>query len=273
MTSREVTLVGFLVPARQGAVPGSSAGPTSPDAGDPALVSPAARGVRVVGCLLAGRSPHLPGRHPCPGSRSRRGREAQRAPMAGAVECRAATQAVVTRWRRFGRTSSLSLTQLRFPARDPEISDPDGPIRSVGRWGRLPAYARPDVASVHVDERGWQRVCAALDAVGIGMEVGVSTCGDAVQLKQAGLPRGTVRVLAEVTVTDHAAVTEAVRILKALGPMPVPVPPHGEEAGACPVPSTPSASTSTPGSVSRTPSRARVALGRPPATRSWCATW
>jgi hypothetical protein len=64
----------------------------------------------------------------------------------------------------------------------------------------------------------------------------VWTTGDAVQLKQAGVPAGTVRVLAEVTVTDpDTAVAEAVRILKALGPMQVPILLHGEEAGAWPV--------------------------------------
>ena len=79
-------------------------------------------------------------------------------------------------------------------------------------------------------------MCAALDAVGIGVELGVWTSGDAVQLKQAGLPRGTVRVVAEVTVTDpDIAVAEAVRILTALGPVPAPILLHGEEAGAWPV--------------------------------------
>ncbi len=114
--------------------------------------------------------------------------------------------------------------------------DPFKRTEIIGQWGRLPAHARPDVASVNVHERGWQRVCAALDAVGIGVELGVWTTGDAVQLKQAGLPAGTVRVLAEVTVTDpETAVAEAVRILKALGPVPAPILLHGEEAGAWPV--------------------------------------
>jgi uncharacterized protein (DUF849 family) len=116
--------------------------------------------------------------------------------------------------------------------------EPDPFMRTeiIGQWGRLPAHARPDVASVNVHERGWQRVCAALAAAGIGIELGVWTTGDAVQLKQAGLPVGTVRVLAEVTVTDpETAVAEAVRILKALGRMPAPILLHGEEAGAWPV--------------------------------------
>ena len=60
----------------------------------------------------------------------------------------------------------------------------------IGQWGRLPAHARADLASVNVHGSGWQRVCAALEAVGIGVELGVWTSGDAVQLKKAGLPRG-----------------------------------------------------------------------------------
>lgn len=114
--------------------------------------------------------------------------------------------------------------------------DPVARIEIVGQWGRLPADARPDLASVNVHESGWQRVCAALDAVGIGVELGVWTSGDAVQLKKAGLPRGTIRVLAEVTVTEpDIAVAEATRILTALGPMPVPILLHGEDAGSWPV--------------------------------------
>jgi uncharacterized protein (DUF849 family) len=114
--------------------------------------------------------------------------------------------------------------------------DPFKRTELIAQWGKLPKHARPDVAAVNVHERGWQGVCAALDAVGIGVELGVWTTGDAVQLKQAGLPRGTVRVLAEVTVTDpDTAVAEAVRILKALGPVPAPILLHGEEGGTWPV--------------------------------------
>jgi uncharacterized protein (DUF849 family) len=114
--------------------------------------------------------------------------------------------------------------------------DPVARTESIGRWGRLPAHARPDVASVNVHEHGWQRVCAALEEVGIGVELGVWTSGDAVQLRQTGLPKGTVRVVAEVTVTaPEIAVAEARRILKALGPVPAPILLHGEDAGAWPV--------------------------------------
>ena len=114
--------------------------------------------------------------------------------------------------------------------------DPHRRTDLIAGWAMLPPHARPSVASVNVHERGWQIVCGALDMAGIGVELGVWTTGDAVQLKQAGVPRGTVRVLAEVTVTDpESAVAEAVRIIKALGPMPVPVLLHGEEGGAWPV--------------------------------------
>jgi uncharacterized protein (DUF849 family) len=114
--------------------------------------------------------------------------------------------------------------------------DPGTRVEIIGQWGRLPTQARPDVASVNVHEPGWRRVCAALNAVDIGVELGVWTSGDAVQLKQAGLPRGTVRVVAEVTVTEpDVAVAEAKRILSALGPTPAPILLHGEEAGAWPV--------------------------------------
>ncbi|HEY2225848.1 3-keto-5-aminohexanoate cleavage protein [Actinomycetospora sp.] len=103
-------------------------------------------------------------------------------------------------------------------------------------WAGLPRHARPDVAAVNVHERGWETVCEALASVGIGIELGVWTSGDAVQLKQAGIPQGTVRVTAEVTVTDpDSAVAEAVRLLRALRPMTVPILLHGEEGGAWPV--------------------------------------
>jgi len=48
--------------------------------------------------------------------------------------------------------------------------------------------------------------------------------------------RGTVRVLAESTVSDpETSVAEAIRIRRALGELPVPVLLHGEEDGAWPV--------------------------------------
>jgi uncharacterized protein (DUF849 family) len=139
--------------------------------------------------------------------------------------------AVTSAIRKAAPRTEIGVTTARWVEPDPATR-----IEIIGQWGRLPTQARPDVAAVNVHDSGWRRVCAALDAAGIGVELGVWTSGDAVQLRQAGLPRGTVRVLAEVTVTDpDTAVAEAVRILKALGPVPAPILLHGEEAGAWPV--------------------------------------
>lgn len=139
--------------------------------------------------------------------------------------------AVCAAIRQFAPDMEIGVTTARWVEPDPWAR-----TSLVQRWASLAPQARPDVAAVNVHERGWQTVCAALDSVGIGIELGVWTTGDAVQLKQAGVPRGTVRVLAEVTVTDPAAaVAEAVRILKAIGTQPVPILLHGEEGGAWPV--------------------------------------
>ena len=73
--------------------------------------------------------------------------------------------------------------------------------------------------------------------MGIGVELGVWTSGDAVTLRRSRVPRGTTRVLAESTVSDPStAVAEGVRIMRALGSdLGVPVLLHGEEGGAWPV--------------------------------------
>ena len=103
-------------------------------------------------------------------------------------------------------------------------------------WAHLPRHARPDVVAINVQERGWETICEAVASVGLGIELGVWTTGDAVQLKQAGVPLNTVRVTVEVTVTDpDSAVADAVRLLRALRPMPVRILLHGEEGGAWPV--------------------------------------
>ena len=102
-------------------------------------------------------------------------------------------------------------------------------------WGHL-GVGKPDVCSVNVHEQGWMDVCAAAASVGIGVELGVWTSGDAVTLRTHGVPPGTTRVLAESTVSDpETSVAEAIRILRALGSLPVPVLLHGEEDGAWPV--------------------------------------
>jgi len=114
--------------------------------------------------------------------------------------------------------------------------DPRERIEAVRAWGRL-GVAKPDVCSVNVHELGWMEICAAAASVGIGVELGVWTSGDAVTLRRKGVPPMTTRVLVESTVTDpDTAVAESVRILRALGgSLSVPVLLHGEEGGAWPV--------------------------------------
>jgi uncharacterized protein (DUF849 family) len=113
--------------------------------------------------------------------------------------------------------------------------DPHKRIEAVLTWGHL-GVGKPDVCSVNVHELGWVDVCNAARSVGIGVELGVWTSGDAVTLRTTGLPAGVTRVLAESTVSDpETAVAEGVRILRALGSLPVPVLLHGEESGAWPV--------------------------------------
>lgn len=113
--------------------------------------------------------------------------------------------------------------------------DPRLRVEAVLAWGRLGA-GRPDVCSVNVHEQGWEEVCAAAASVGIGVELGVWTSADSITLRNRGLPPGTVRVLAESTLSDpETAVAEAVRILRTLGSLPVPILLHGEEDGAWPV--------------------------------------
>ena len=114
--------------------------------------------------------------------------------------------------------------------------DPDLRIEAVLQWGHL-GIGKPDVCSVNVHENGWEDVCKAAASVGIGVELGVWTSGDAVTLRQSTVPPGTVRVLAESTISDpQMAVAEAIRIKRALGDgLGVPVLLHGEEGGAWPV--------------------------------------
>jgi uncharacterized protein (DUF849 family) len=114
--------------------------------------------------------------------------------------------------------------------------DPMKRIEAVLAWGHL-GVGKPDVCSVNVHERGWVDVCTAAASVGIGVELGVWTSGDAVTLRTNGVPPGTTRVLAESTVSDpETAVAEAVRIMRALGSeLGVSVLLHGEEDGAWPV--------------------------------------
>ena len=113
--------------------------------------------------------------------------------------------------------------------------DPARRVQAVRAWGHL-GIGKPDVCSVNVHESGWLEVCKAATSVGIGVELGVWTMGDAVTLRNNGVPPGTTRVLAESTVSDpETATAEAVRIMRALGPIDVPILLHGEEDGCWPV--------------------------------------
>lgn len=124
----------------------------------------------------------------------------------------------------------IGVTTGRWIQPDPRLR-----IEAVLNWGHL-GVGKPDVCSVNVHEKGWMDVCAAANSVGIGVELGVWTSGDAVTLRVNGVPPGTTRVLAESTVSDpDTSVAEGVRILRALGALPVPVLLHGEEDGAWPV--------------------------------------
>ena len=138
--------------------------------------------------------------------------------------------AVTSAIRKAAPRTEIGVTTARWVEPDPGTR-----IEIIGQWGRLPAHARPDVASVNVHEHGWQRVCAALDAAGIGVELGVWTSGDALQLKQAGLPRArsgcSPRSPSPIPISPWPRRTHP----QALGPMPAPILLHGEEAGAWPV--------------------------------------
>ncbi len=114
--------------------------------------------------------------------------------------------------------------------------DPRKRIEAVLAWGHL-GVGKPDVCSVNVHEKGWLDVCKAATSVGIGVELGVWTSGDAVTLRQHGMPPGITRVLVESTVSDpETAVAEGARIMRALGSeLGAPVLLHGEEDGAWPV--------------------------------------
>jgi uncharacterized protein (DUF849 family) len=106
-------------------------------------------------------------------------------------------------------------------------------VAAVLAWGRL-GGGMPDVISVNVHDLGWREVCAAAHSVGIGIELGVWTTGDAVSIRTVGLPPGTVRLVVEPP-EPVVAVDLAIKVLRELGQPGVPVLVHGEEEGAWPV--------------------------------------
>jgi uncharacterized protein (DUF849 family) len=99
----------------------------------------------------------------------------------------------------------------------------------VAGWAAL-AAGRPDTASVNVHEDGWQQVCAALHAAGIGIELGVFHVQAAQTLRANGFPAGSVRVLAEVQPGDSPE-----PLLAALSWSDLPTLLHGQDDDAWPV--------------------------------------
>jgi uncharacterized protein (DUF849 family) len=125
--------------------------------------------------------------------------------------------------------------EVGVPAARWVLRDPKDRVDAVMAWGRL-GTGKPDVVAVNVHDQGWREVCAAAHSLGMGLELGVWTTADAVTLGRVGVPPGTLRIVAEPTVSGpDTAVAEAVRILRALGNLGVPVLLHGEEDGAWPV--------------------------------------
>lgn len=127
--------------------------------------------------------------------------------------------------------------EVSVPAARWVMPDPKERIDAVMAWGKL-GSGKPDVISVNVHDQEWRKVCAAAHSLGIRLELGVWTTADAVTLRKVGIPPGTLRIVAEPTVSGPAtAVAEAVRILRALGPRHpgISVLLHGEEDGAWPV--------------------------------------
>ncbi|GGP46897.1 3-keto-5-aminohexanoate cleavage protein [Saccharothrix coeruleofusca] len=110
--------------------------------------------------------------------------------------------------------------------------DPRRRAELVRGWAGL-AAGKPDFASVNAHEEGWLEVCRALREAGIGVEVGVFHEEAARRLLAAGVPEGTVRLLAEVQPGEGVA--EAERLLALLEPLGVPVLLHGEDDSAWPV--------------------------------------
>ncbi|MCE6999640.1 3-keto-5-aminohexanoate cleavage protein [Saccharothrix sp. S26] len=112
------------------------------------------------------------------------------------------------------------------------VPDPLRRAELVRGWAGLSA-GRPDFASVNVHEDGWLAVAAALCDAGVGIELGVFHLEAARTLLDAGVPAGTVRVLAEVQPGQTAQ--DAARLVDALAPLGVPILLHGEDDSAWPV--------------------------------------
>jgi uncharacterized protein (DUF849 family) len=69
---------------------------------------------------------------------------------------------------------------------------------AVAGWDGLPGPARPDFASVNVNEAGWTELTATLESAGIGIEAGVWTPADARALATFGRGDRLERIMIEV---------------------------------------------------------------------------
>ena len=152
--------------------------------------------------------------------------------------------------------------------------DPFKRTELIAQWGRLPAHARPDVASVNVHERG---LATGLRRPRRGRDRRRARRLDHRRRRpaQAGRPARGHRPGARRGHGHRPGDRGRRGRAHPQGPRAgARADPAARRGGAAPgrCSSTPSATTSTPASASRTPSRARTAPGWPPATRSSCAT-
>jgi uncharacterized protein (DUF849 family) len=80
---------------------------------------------------------------------------------------------------------------------------------AVAGWSGLPAYQRPDFASINVSEPGFTDLAATLGELGVGVEAGVWTLPDAAALSIAA---GVPRVLVEIMRADDDAAAILARL-------------------------------------------------------------
>ncbi len=87
--------------------------------------------------------------------------------------------------------------------------DPGVRLAAVRAWADLSSVDRPDFASVNLSETGFGAVAEALLAVGIGVEAGVWSVGDADALAASGIAGRCDRVLVEIIDAPARGATEA----------------------------------------------------------------
>jgi len=116
--------------------------------------------------------------------------------------------------------------------------DPAARRAAVTEWAGLPGPARPDFASVNVSEPGCVDLTGLLQAAGIGVEAGVWSVADAIEVASIRPRQGWLRVLVEIIDVPLAdAVATADAILRQLDESGVIGPRllHGEQAACWPL--------------------------------------